>query len=580
MALVKEVIGKHLECPICMETFKKSKVLHCQHTFCESCISNLFTNLVNKFYHVVCPTCRFVTKVLSISKLKPNFVAESIILDIDNALKVEKKEWRKIQLAKWNNTGDKHEGNNSKCKPTSLSGGATKNNVFTNQSDANSRKKFWLKAEATSATNTELPQTNLLSTTGNEGNTKDVLLKPSILSGTANAFCINNSQPKCNVATNLAPNLPDTLPTTFTPKSLGQKLRNRKKLTRTYKYVDSYKLNSEQYPPNTVPIPSQRNFLFDQSSNMMEQLKMSLPEFSIDSFTDSRIQIPIHSKTSEAIEDNATILFPSGNNNLFPNGNPFSVNQMKSETALETFMSCIEFKLLNENKPKDKPKPKELFKPIPSYSREDCLIKIFCVEEELKKARGYLKAFEFGYVSEEDEAIPCADFEFNQELIEQENDINKFNNETFSNLNKSIASNQALSPNTMNLGTKSVCGNSFSNTSDKPLQEAPLNQSLNIEKSVSNSPATENNSVTIDSTPEVRDLTIKSVINTESNLLIPQTTSKWCYGGARSKEPNRFIIPSQSTETPSSENLHVAFAGSSSTEVELNKGIARQISFS
>ena len=52
-----------LECAICMEIYKQPKLLECMHTFCGGCIDKMMTHNGQQQDSVVCPTCRFETKV-------------------------------------------------------------------------------------------------------------------------------------------------------------------------------------------------------------------------------------------------------------------------------------------------------------------------------------------------------------------------------------------------------------------------------------------------------------------------------------------------------------------------------------
>lgn len=58
----QSMIDQILECPICMETFVKPKVLPCQHSFCLECLYKSYNDIVslNKNYQLICPICREV----------------------------------------------------------------------------------------------------------------------------------------------------------------------------------------------------------------------------------------------------------------------------------------------------------------------------------------------------------------------------------------------------------------------------------------------------------------------------------------------------------------------------------------
>ena len=56
-------LHKELECPVCLDTLKKPKLLGCTHTFCLECLETLVKE-ENDVKKIICPTCREVTKVL------------------------------------------------------------------------------------------------------------------------------------------------------------------------------------------------------------------------------------------------------------------------------------------------------------------------------------------------------------------------------------------------------------------------------------------------------------------------------------------------------------------------------------
>ena len=51
-----------LECGICLETFTFPKKLQCDHTFCETCLQDLY-NTCGRPGNLTCPTCRTKTSV-------------------------------------------------------------------------------------------------------------------------------------------------------------------------------------------------------------------------------------------------------------------------------------------------------------------------------------------------------------------------------------------------------------------------------------------------------------------------------------------------------------------------------------
>ncbi len=57
--------GKYLECSICLEFYKKPKVLPCMHTFCLSCLDEHIkkSSVDGKKQQFHCPYCRELIKV-------------------------------------------------------------------------------------------------------------------------------------------------------------------------------------------------------------------------------------------------------------------------------------------------------------------------------------------------------------------------------------------------------------------------------------------------------------------------------------------------------------------------------------
>jgi hypothetical protein len=66
-AMENEEIESILNCPICMEEYNDPRILPCQHTFCEACLSTYIKDLSkNKPLNVrsfPCPICRHKTKL-------------------------------------------------------------------------------------------------------------------------------------------------------------------------------------------------------------------------------------------------------------------------------------------------------------------------------------------------------------------------------------------------------------------------------------------------------------------------------------------------------------------------------------
>ena len=56
-------IPEELECAICMEIYKQPQMLECMHTFCGGCIDKMMKHNGQQHDGVVCPKCRFETKV-------------------------------------------------------------------------------------------------------------------------------------------------------------------------------------------------------------------------------------------------------------------------------------------------------------------------------------------------------------------------------------------------------------------------------------------------------------------------------------------------------------------------------------
>ena len=73
-----EQIGDFLECQICLDSFKRPKVLQCLHTFCQDC---LFRMAPSGHDVVVCPTCREHTPLQGegVADLKNNFVLANLL---------------------------------------------------------------------------------------------------------------------------------------------------------------------------------------------------------------------------------------------------------------------------------------------------------------------------------------------------------------------------------------------------------------------------------------------------------------------------------------------------------------------
>ena len=59
---VSKKLAEHFECTVCMEQFKKPKVLPCLHTFCMMCLQKLLKKQGSD-HIITCPECRQDAKV-------------------------------------------------------------------------------------------------------------------------------------------------------------------------------------------------------------------------------------------------------------------------------------------------------------------------------------------------------------------------------------------------------------------------------------------------------------------------------------------------------------------------------------
>ncbi|XP_046577424.1 uncharacterized protein LOC124285271 isoform X2 [Haliotis rubra] len=91
MATTKKLTDNHLTCVICTEVFTDPATLHCNHTFCKSCLLK-YTNTQPEAIQaksIPCPSCRQLTKVTTpdspveewVSQLKPSHVIQGLMDD-------------------------------------------------------------------------------------------------------------------------------------------------------------------------------------------------------------------------------------------------------------------------------------------------------------------------------------------------------------------------------------------------------------------------------------------------------------------------------------------------------------------
>ena len=74
---------KSAECPICYRLLKRPKLLSCNHTFCEGCLSNLY-RAQRRESIISCPLCRDITPVRDgdMSRLGTNIALQSLIEEL------------------------------------------------------------------------------------------------------------------------------------------------------------------------------------------------------------------------------------------------------------------------------------------------------------------------------------------------------------------------------------------------------------------------------------------------------------------------------------------------------------------
>ncbi|XP_035673944.1 uncharacterized protein LOC118414188 isoform X1 [Branchiostoma floridae] len=87
-ALIKEISDDFLTCQICLDTFRKPKILDCVHSFCEDCLKEYVKPGETT---VKCPTCQRETalKQNGVSGLKDNFFILNLVETIGARKKVQ-----------------------------------------------------------------------------------------------------------------------------------------------------------------------------------------------------------------------------------------------------------------------------------------------------------------------------------------------------------------------------------------------------------------------------------------------------------------------------------------------------------
>ncbi|KAI8520797.1 hypothetical protein Bbelb_005510 [Branchiostoma belcheri] len=77
--LLGQISDDFLQCKICLEPYRRPKVLSCLHTFCQECLEKLHKRQ-GEIQHLECPTCRDKTELpgCGVSTLKDSFFVESL----------------------------------------------------------------------------------------------------------------------------------------------------------------------------------------------------------------------------------------------------------------------------------------------------------------------------------------------------------------------------------------------------------------------------------------------------------------------------------------------------------------------
>ena len=74
------------ECPICLEIFKKPRILTCGHSICELCIINIVSSkyfINNNSLYISCPECASLNIFQNIKKMPINYSLLKLINNIN-----------------------------------------------------------------------------------------------------------------------------------------------------------------------------------------------------------------------------------------------------------------------------------------------------------------------------------------------------------------------------------------------------------------------------------------------------------------------------------------------------------------
>lgn len=84
-----KIVTDHVTCPVCYQLYKDPKVLPCQHSYCQECLSKLEKNK-----QVTCPECRTIAQVPDggIGEFKTNFLINRLVDDCILKRKVDGEE--------------------------------------------------------------------------------------------------------------------------------------------------------------------------------------------------------------------------------------------------------------------------------------------------------------------------------------------------------------------------------------------------------------------------------------------------------------------------------------------------------